>query len=136
MTRDVTFAPKSNTSRPRKVGEEMRHALSGIFLRGETHIPVLDSASITVSEVRVSPDLRNATVYVMPLAGKSKDVMLRALAEHAPHIRHLLAKRIELRYMPKLHYKLDESFEVAGLVNELLHKSSPNALSEKEKADL
>jgi len=122
--------PVATGSRPLKVGEMLRHALAEIFLRGDTHIPELDGASITVSEVRVSPDLRNATVYLMPLAGNSKKEVLKALAEHASHIRRILAGRVELRHMPRLHYKLDESFEVAGKINELLHSVKP--LSDKD----
>lgn len=108
------------SSRPLKVGETIRHALSEIFLHGESHIPELESVSITVSEVRLSPDLKNATAYVMPLAGSNKEEIMQALKEHAPYIRHLLARKITLRYMPRIHYRLDESFEEAGRINRLL----------------
>ncbi|MBV8939960.1 MAG: 30S ribosome-binding factor RbfA [Alphaproteobacteria bacterium] len=112
-----------NPTRPLRIGEEIRHALSEIFLRGETHIPVLDGASITVSEVRLSPDLRNATVFIMPLAGSNQADVMQALGESGPYIRHLLAAKVALRYMPKLHYKLDQSFEEAERVNSLLKKA-------------
>lgn len=121
MSRD-DFSAKPTGARPLKVGEALRHALSEIFLRGETHVPALDNASITVSEVRISPDLRNATAYVMPLAGGQKDEVMKLLAEHSGRMRHLLSRKVELRYMPRIHYKLDVSFEEAQRLNEILHK--------------
>lgn len=117
------------SQRQLRVGEEIRSALAAIFAMGETHHPVLDSASITVSEVRISPDLRNATAYVMPLAGSKKDVVMTTLKENASRIRGLVAKRIVLRTSPKIFFKLDESFENAHRINELLN-------SERVKADL
>lgn len=121
MSRD-DFLTTKPSNRPYKIGEAIRHALSEIFLRGETHVPMLDSASITVSEVRVSPDLRNATAYVMPLAGGNKKEVMEKLAECAPQIRHLVARKVELRYMPMIHYRLDQSFEEAQRVSELLNQ--------------
>lgn len=115
------FSSKSPNSRPLKVGETLRQALAEIFLRGETHIPILDNSSITVSEVRMSPDLKNATAFVMPLAGSNKELILEALSEHHAHLRHLVADKVELRYMPRIHYKLDVSFEEAHRVNQLLN---------------
>lgn len=112
---------KMPTQRQLRVGEELRSALAQVFALGETHVPELDSASITVSEVRVGPDLKNATVYVMPLAGSRKEEIMELLKEHAPHIRGLMNKRIVLRYSPKLYFKLDTSYEVAGRINQLLN---------------
>ena len=117
------------TQRQLRVGEEIRNAIAQIFVHGETHIPVLDSASITVSEVRISPDLKNATVFIMPLAGSQKNVVMQALADQATHIRQLMNKRIVLRHSPKLYFKLDISFENANRINELLN-------SERVQADL
>lgn len=104
-----------------KVGEEIRRALSTIFMRGETHDPVLDSSSITVSEVRVAPDMKNATAYVMPLAGAKREEVMQVLNTAAPRIRSLVANRIELRYTPRLNFKLDTSFEEAGKIAALLN---------------
>lgn len=117
------------SQRQLRVGEELRNALAQIFAMGETHILELDSSSITVSEVRISPDLKNATAYVMPLAGNKKDVVMTTLKEHAGYIRGLLSKRIILRYTPKILFKLDVSFENAGRINELLN-------SDKVKQDI
>src|SRR5579885_1869133 len=102
------FPPsRQPSSRPLKVGEALRKALSEIFLRGETHVQELDNASITVSEVRMTPDLKHATAFGMPLAGGNKQEVMKALETHAPHIRHLAADKVDLRYMPHIHYKLD-----------------------------
>lgn len=103
-----------------KVGEELRRVLSMAFLRGDVHVAGVENASIIVSEVRVSPDLKNATAYVMPLAGAQAEEIVRSLYESAPYIRKLIAKKVELRYTPKLHFKLDRSFDEAGRINQLL----------------
>lgn len=110
------------SQRQLRVGEEIRSILAQMFAHGETHVTELDSASITVSEVRISPDLKNATAYVMPLAGVNKETVMKALADNASRIRHLLTKRIVLRTSPKLHFKLDTSYEVAHRMNELLNQ--------------
>lgn len=119
---DLFSDKKGNGQRPKRVGEEIRHALSQIFMRGECHSPEVNSASITVSEVRVSPDLKNATAFVMPLAGDKKEELLAALMEIAPEIRHLVSKRVKLRHAPRIHFKLDESFDEAERINTLLKK--------------
>lgn len=111
---------KAPSQRQLRVGEEIRQALAQIFAHGETHVPELDGGSITVSEVRISPDLKNATVFVMPLAGANKDGIMAALKEHGNRIRHLMNSRVVLRFSPKLFFKLDNSFEVASRINTLL----------------
>ena len=120
---------KQPSQRQLRVGEEVRQALSNIFMHGETHEPLLDSGSITVSEVRISPDLKNATVYVMPLAGGNKEEVMEALSEYAPRIRKLMNRHVVLRYSPKLFFKLDNSFENANRINVLLN-------SERVKKDV
>ncbi|MFO0457098.1 MAG: 30S ribosome-binding factor RbfA [Alphaproteobacteria bacterium] len=111
---------KMPSQRQLRVGEEIRQALAQIFAHGETHIPALDSGSITVSEVRISPDLKNATVYVMPLAGSNKETIMAALKEHTSRVRHLLSRKVLLRHLPKLLFKLDTSYEVASRIHQLL----------------
>ena len=114
--------PKSHhpSNRQLKVGEEVRRVLSMAFLRGEVHVRDVENSSITVSEVRVSPDLKNATAYVMPLAGKDAEQIVRSLYEAAPYIRKIISKKVDLRYTPKLHFKLDRSFDEAQHINQLL----------------
>ena len=116
------FSSKSNNQRNLRVGEEVRHALADIFMRGESNAPELFDAKITVSEVRVSPDLKNATAYIMPLAGENKEALLEVLKVAAPEIRHLVSKRVKLRHAPRIHFTLDTSFDEAQRINELLKK--------------
>lgn len=116
-------AKRPPSQRQLRVGEEVRHALSEVFFRGETHAPQLDGVSITVSEVRISPDLKNATAYCTPLAGSGDvDSIIHALNELAPQIRKQMNKRIVLKYSPKLYFKLDKSFDAANRINLLLQK--------------
>lgn len=116
-------AKRPPSQRQLRVGEEVRHALSEVFFRGETHAPQLDGVSITVSEVRISPDLKNATAYCTPLAGGGDvDSIIHALNELAPQIRKQMNKRIVLKYSPKLYFKLDKSFDAANRINLLLQK--------------
>jgi ribosome-binding factor A len=119
---DLFSSKPATNQRPLKVGEEIRRAISGIFLRGEVHSIDLFGASITVSEVRVSPDMKNASVFIMPLAGEQKKEKLEALRVAAPEIRYLASKKLKLRYMPKLHFELDNSFDEAQRINILLQK--------------
>lgn len=124
-------ASKGPSQRQLRVGEEIRNALAMIFAHGETHNPVLDGSSITVSEVRISPDLKNATAYVMPLAGSNKDAVMDALKENASRLRGMVTRKIVLRTSPKIFFKLDDSFEVAGRINELLNSERVRADVEK-----
>ncbi len=117
------------SQRQLRVGEEIRAALAQVFMRGETHNPVLDGASITVSEVRISPDLKNATAYIMPLAGSNKSTILAELKENAPRLRGLVSRHIILRTSPRISFVLDTSFEEANRINMLLN-------SERVKADV
>ncbi len=120
---------KSPNSRPLKVGEAIRHAMADIFLRGELYDPVLDGASITVSEVRVSPDLKTAIAFVMPLAGGHKEEILDALERASQEVRRQVAERVEMRYTPRIQFRLDTSYEEAGKINALLKESE----SQKDK---
>ena len=126
MDQGRTRAP---SQRQLRVGEEIRSALAQIFAHGETHNPILDSSSITVSEVRISPDLKNATAYVMPLAGGNKEAVLEALKDNASRLRGMVSRKIILRTSPKIMFKLDTSFEEANRINLLLN-------SERVKADV
>ena len=110
------------TQRQLRVGEEIRHVLADIFMRGECYDPDITSTPITVSEVRISPDLKNATAYFMPLGGKNRDTVLAALIRNAPILRKLVSDRMKLRYAPRIHFRLDNSFDEANRI-ELLLKS-------------
>lgn len=107
------------------VGETMRQALSDMLLREDIYIPgTNETLRITVSEVRISPDMHNATVFVMPLAGKDKNTCMKALDDLAPQLRSMLARRVSLRVVPRLTFRMDESFENAATVNMLLNQSN------------
>jgi ribosome-binding factor A len=112
------------SQRQLRVGEELRHVLTGIFMRNECHIAEFDISRVTVSEVRISPDLRNATAFIMPLGGENKDTVLKLLEEYNGIIRKLVSSRMHLKFSPRLHYKIDNSFEVAGRIHTLLHSAT------------
>jgi ribosome-binding factor A len=118
MSRRRAWAPGQ---RQLRVGEEIRHALARIFARGELHDPALGAADITVSEVRVSPDLKAATAFVLPLGGAHTADVMAALRRAAPAVRAILAHEVELRYVPRLQFEADRSFENAGRIEALLH---------------
>ena len=117
------------SQRQLRVGEEIRSVLAQIFAHGETHNPILDGSSITVSEVRISPDLKNATAYVMPLAGGNKEAVMEALKDNAGRLRGMVTRKIVLRTSPRIGFKLDTSFEEANRINLLLN-------SERVRADV
>jgi ribosome-binding factor A len=113
---------KPPNQRQLRVGEEIRHVLADIFMRGECYDPDITNNPITVSEVRISPDLKNATAYFMPLGGKNRDLVLAALIRNAPILRKLVSDRMQLRYAPRVSFRLDNSFDEAHRI-ELLLKS-------------
>jgi ribosome-binding factor A len=110
----------SKSQRPLRIGEEIRHALADIFRRGESRSAALFDVVITISEVRVAPDMKNATAFFMPLAGQNKEALLTALKVASPEIRHLVSKRMNLRSVPRLHFELDESYDAAQRIETIL----------------
>lgn len=99
------------TQRQLRVGEVIRRALSEALMRGETHEPALDGVSITVTEVRPSPDLKVATAYVMPLGGANGPEIIKALARAKGELRRHLGKQTALKFTPDLRFRLDETFD-------------------------
>src|SRR3546814_6280855 len=95
-----------------RVGEEIRHCLAEVLARGELHDPALQSVSITVSEVRVSPDLRSAIAFVMPLGGAEADTAIEALNRASAFLRSRIGKALRLRFLPNLGFRRDPSFEI------------------------
>lgn len=108
------------SQRALRVGEELRHALAGLLRPGELRDPVLHEANITVTEVRLSPDLRRATAFVMPLAGAAAADIIAALRRSAPYLRGRLARLVKLRYVPELTFVLDDAFDSAERISALL----------------
>lgn len=100
----------------------MRHALARIFERGELHDPALHEAPLTVTEVRVSPDLKRATAYVMPLAGRNAAEIMAGLKRGAGHLRRLVAQEVKLRVAPQIFFALDQSFDEASRIESLLRR--------------
>ncbi len=112
MANKRTVSAKGPSQRMLRVGEMIRRTLSDILIRGEVHDPALNDMSITVGEVAVSPDLRVATVYVMPMsgAGTAADA-IAALARHKGILRKMVADEMTLRYAPELRFRADETFD-------------------------
>lgn len=107
-----------------KVGEEVRRLLSAILRNYFFEDTSVSSASITVTEVQMSPDLKHAKVYLMPLGGASKDRVLSAVQDESPRIRHLLAKKIVLKNIPALDFRIDETFDSVDAINKSLESIS------------
>ncbi len=117
MIRDAS-GPRS--PRQLRVGEEVRHVLASIFGRGELRDPDLVGVSVTVSEVRMSPDLRHAAAFVMPLGGGDVDKVVRALSRAAPYLRGQIAHAMRLRVAPSVAFHADRSFDEASRIDALL----------------
>lgn len=107
------------SQRQLRAGELVRHALVEIFREEEINDPVLAGVSVTVTEVRVGPDLRHALVFVEPLGGENYDEVVKALNKHSRFIRGHLGRMIELRFTPELHFRHDESFNEAARMAKL-----------------
>jgi ribosome-binding factor A len=103
-----------------RVGENIRHALSNILARGEIRDPDLEGVSITVTEVRCSPDLRNATIFTMPLGGIHEKEVVEALNRNSKYIRGQLSKLVTMKYLPNLKFTSDHSFGEADHIEALL----------------
>ncbi len=124
---------RGSSHRLLRVGENIRHALSEIFARGEIRDPALDGVSITVTEVRCSPDLRNATIFVMPLGGGHERDVVDGLNRCHKYIRGQLSQMVNMKYLPKLKFTSDSSFGEADHIEQLLH--SPHVAQDLDKDD-
>lgn len=112
------------SQRQLRVAETIRGILSRTFLQESFYGSSLQGVSITVSEVRISPDLKNATAFVAPLGGNIPQGFLATLNERAPHFRYAVGKELTLRHVPAIIFRLDDSFEQAKKINDLLDKVS------------
>jgi len=110
------------SQRQLRVGEELRHILSGLLMRGDLRDPVLSGVSITVTEVRVTQDLRHATAFVMPLAGAEEEAVAAALKRATPYLRSQMGKGLRLRHTPELMIELDQTFSRAEHMDRLLDR--------------
>lgn len=99
------------SQRQLRVGELIRRTLSQVLMQGDVHDPELNRLSITVSEVRASPDLKIATAYVLPLGGQGQEEAVALLARNKPELRRVIGKKLGLKYAPDLRFRLDETFD-------------------------
>lgn len=113
-------AARAPSQRQLRVGEAMRHALAGVLARGILRDPALAGVPLTVTEVRMSPDLRQATVFVVPLGGARGADVVGALTRAAPFLRREIAGAVRLRYAASLRFRLDRSFDEADRLERLL----------------
>ena len=103
-----------------RVGEQVRHVLADILMRGDVHDETLASHLVSVTEVRMSPDLRHATAFVMPLLGSNAETVLKALRTHTAFLQSEVARRVNTKYAAKLKFLLDESFDQGSHIDRLL----------------
>ena len=103
-----------------RVGEQVRHVLSELLARGDVHDPVLQSHLVSVTEVRMSPDLRHATVFVKPLLGQDEEAVLKALRQNTAYLQREVAQRVRMKYAAKLKFLPDESFDESSHIDRLL----------------
>ena len=113
-------SPEGKSVRLLRVGEQVRHALSDILMRGDVHDDVLASHSVSVTEVRMSPDLRHATVFVKPLLGSDEAEVLSALKRNVRYLRGEVSRRVNTKYAAQLKFVADESFDEGSHIDRLL----------------
>ena len=114
------FDQSGGSQRQLRVGEIVRRAISDIFSQGGVHDPVLEGHLITVPEVRMSPDLKLATIYVMPLGGHGTDDVIDALDRNKKFLRGEIARRVNLKFAPDIRFRVDERFDEAERIEKLL----------------
>jgi ribosome-binding factor A len=112
--------PETKSVRTLRVGEQVRHVLSEILARGDVHDALLDKHPVSVTEVRMSPDLRHATVFVKPLLGANEAAVIKALRTNTAYLQREVANRVQQKYAAKLKFLADESFDEGGHIDQLL----------------
>ena len=111
------------TQRQLRVGEMIKQSLGQIFLRDEAKVPAIETKNITVTEVRMSPDLKNARAYVIPLGGKDAEKKVTILTEFSSRIRKALSKKVEMKFLPKVSFVSDKSFDYAEKIEKLIKQN-------------
>ena len=115
-----TETPESRNVRLLRVGEQMRHVISDILARGDVHDETLAKHPVTITEVRMSPDLRHATVFMKPLLGRDEEAVLKALRTNPAYLQREVAARVHMKYAAKLKFLADESFDEGSHIDTLL----------------
>jgi len=134
MAKHNDTSPEGRSVRLLRVGEQVRHILSELLMRGEVHDDVLTSHSVSVTEVRMSPDLRHATVFVKPLLGANEADVLKSLKTNTAFFQKEVAKRVKMKYAARLKFLVDDSFEEAAHIESLLrHPKVAQDLGEEEE---
>ena len=111
------------TQRQLRVGEMIKQSLGQIFIRDEAKVPTIETKNITVTEVRMSPDLKNARAYVIPLGGKDAEKTVNILTEFSSRIRKALSKKVEMKFLPKVSFVSDKSFDYAEKIEKLIKQN-------------
>ncbi|MDO6727654.1 MAG: 30S ribosome-binding factor RbfA [Cognatishimia sp.] len=127
------FKDAGPSQRQLRVGETIRRALSEILARGEVHDTELNRMSITVGEVRTSPDLKIATVYVYPLGGEGKDIILKLMAKNKYEMKRMVSKKLGLKHTPDLRFQLDLTFDQMDATRRMLSDDSVRRDVEKDE---
>ncbi len=135
MARRRSPAGTGQSQRQLRVGEGLRHVLAELLLRGEIHDPVIAEAHLTISEVRMTPDLRHAVVFVTELGGELRAELSQALARAAPRLRGEVARRLHLKYAPELSFRADISFREAARIEALLAEERSTLARQQEDDD-
>lgn len=120
MRRNET--PEGKSVRLLRVGEQVRHALSDVLMRGDVHDETLARHMVSVTEVRMSPDLRHATAFVKPLLGSDEEIVLKALRTNTAYLQSEVAGRVNIRFAAKLKFLIDESFDEGSHIDRLLRR--------------
>ena len=118
----TTKDTSAKSQRQMRVGEELRHLISNVLLRETFYDQIIETNNITITEVSVSPDLKNAKIYVMPLGGKQKLEVVNSLNKVKGRIKKLISSNITLRHIPKINFIIDKSFENAKNIDDILRK--------------
>ena len=129
MSNQSTQRPFSQ--RQLRVGELVKQNIGELFIRNEAKIPTINSKLITVTEVRMTPDLKTARVYVIPLGGIDTKETVRILTEYSHLVRRALSKRLDIKFLPKLTFVEDNSFEYAEKIEKLIKKNKENGKDKK-----
>jgi len=125
--------PEERSVRLLRVGEQVRHILSEILQRGDVHDETLASHMVSITEVRMSPDLRHATVFVKPLLGKDEEVVIKALRTNTAYLQREVAHRVKMKYAAKLKFLADESFDEGTHIDQLLR--APKVAQDLDDSD-
>ena len=115
---------KTFTQRQLRVGELVKQNLGELFIRNEAKIPSINSKLVTVTEVRMTPDLKSARAYVIPLGGKETEKTVNTLTEFSHLVRKALSKKLDIKFLPKLHFVGDDSFDYAERIEQLIKENS------------